>query len=104
MQLRQSAEAHAAPNEDVPADLHRAGAVIDKAIDYMLGQNVPALSIASALLGGALGLLSRTLDDRAIVQVLNNAIAGVQAGDLHRGEEPHPMSGSGPRLAPPSCN
>lgn len=72
----------------IPADLGHAGAVVDKAIEYMMGQNIASISIASALLGGALGLLSRTLEDQAIVQILNNAIASVRAGDLHRADSP----------------
>ena len=52
-----------------PADLSHAGAVVDKAIEYMVGQNIGALAIASALLGGALGLLARSVADEAIVQI-----------------------------------
>lgn len=103
MQLHQPAEANSAVDDDIPPDLQRAGAVVDKAIDYMMGQNIAALSIASALLGGALGLLSRNLEDAAIVQVLHNAIAGVQAGDLHRAEEPLGAIAPRPRLSP-TCN
>jgi hypothetical protein len=47
------------PGEMPPADLGHAGAVVDKAIEYMTSQNIGSLAIASALLGGALGLLSR---------------------------------------------
>jgi hypothetical protein len=72
-------------NTDVPpAELSHAGAVVDKAIEYMVGQNMGSLAIASALLGGALALLSRSTADEAIVQILNNAIASVRAGDLRR--------------------
>jgi hypothetical protein len=67
-----------------PADLSHAGAVVDKAIEYMTGQKIGDLAIASALLGGALGMLSRSLGDEAIVRVLDNAIASVRAGELHR--------------------
>ena len=67
---------------DQPPDLSHAGAVVDKAIEYMVSQNIGALSIASALLGGALALLARSVADEAIVQVLNNAIASVRAGEL----------------------
>ncbi|KAA5610248.1 hypothetical protein [Rhodovastum atsumiense] len=66
-----------------PADLSHAGAVIDKAIEYMVGQNIGSLAIASALLGGALGMLARSLGDEAIIRVLDNAIASVRAGELH---------------------
>jgi len=65
-----------------PADLSHAGAVVDKAIEYMVGQNVSSIAIASALLGGALGLLSRSLSDDAVVQILGNAINSVRAGEL----------------------
>ncbi|MBV9249733.1 MAG: hypothetical protein JO227_10880 [Acetobacteraceae bacterium] len=65
-----------------PADLSHAGAVVDKAIEYMIGQNIESLSIASALLGGALALLARSVADDAIVHILNNAIASVRAGEL----------------------
>lgn len=67
-----------------PADLSHAGAVVDKAIEYMTGQNIGSLAIASALLGGALGLLARGMSDDAVVQVLNNAIASVRSGELRR--------------------
>ncbi len=76
------------PNSDEsggpPADLSHAGAIVDKAIEYMTGQNIGGLAIASALLGGALGLLARSLDDNAMVQVLDNAIASVRSGELRR--------------------
>jgi hypothetical protein len=72
-------------DEQAPADLGHAGAVVDKAIEYMVGQNIGALSIASALLGGALALLARSVADEAIVQILNNAISSVRSGELHRG-------------------
>ena len=65
-----------------PADLSHAGAVVDKAIEYMTGQNIGSLAIASALLGGAMGMLSRSLSEDAVIQVLQNAIASVRAGEL----------------------
>jgi hypothetical protein len=68
--------------EQPPEDLSHAGAVVDKAIEYMVGQHIGPLSIASALLGGAMALLSRSVADEAIVQILNNAIASVRSGEL----------------------
>ncbi len=65
-----------------PADLSHAGAVVDKAIEYMIGQNLDPISIASALLGGSLGLLARSMSDEAIVGVLQNAIGSVRSGEL----------------------
>jgi hypothetical protein len=69
---------------DAPQDLSHAGAIVDKAIEYMLGQNIAPLSAASALLGGALGLLARTMSDEAICQVLTNALASVKQGELRQ--------------------
>ena len=66
----------------VPSELSHAGAVVDKSIEYMLGESLPPLAIASALLGGSLGLLARTMDRGAMVRMLENAIASVKAGEL----------------------
>ena len=57
-------------DEQPPEDLGHAGAVVDKAIEHMLGQNIAELSIASALLGGAMAVLARSVADDAIVQIL----------------------------------
>ncbi len=73
-----------AEEEGPPADLSHAGAVVDKAIEYMSGQNISAMAIASALLGGAIGMLAQTLEDEAIIRVLENAIASIRAGELNR--------------------
>ena len=72
-------------HEPPPAELSHAGAVIDKAIEYMAGQNISELAMASALLGGALALLARSVADEAIVRILDNAIASVREGELRRG-------------------
>jgi len=65
--------------------LSHAGAVVDKAIEYMLGQNLDAIAVASALLGGSLGLMARTMGDDAILKVLERAASSVRSGEL-RGE------------------
>lgn len=67
---------------ETPPDLSHAGSVVDKAIEYMMEQNIAPISAASALLGGALGLLARSMDDRAIAAVLRNAIGSVESGEL----------------------
>ena len=74
----------AAADEDAPEDLSHAGSVVDKAIEYMLEQQIAPISAASALLGGALGLLSRSMDDRSIAGVLRQALASVEAGELRQ--------------------
>ena len=77
-----------APDLPPPAELGRAGAVIDKAVEYLMGQKVGSLAIASSLLGGALGLLARTMSDEAIVRILDNAIESVNSGELRSMTEP----------------
>ena len=76
----------AAPQDPVPGELSGelslAGAVVDKAIEYLAGQGIPEVATASALLGGALALLARSVGDEAIVRILNNAIASVRAGEM----------------------
>ena len=71
-----------ATDDGAPPDLSHAGAVVDKAIEYMIGQNISSIAIASALLGASLGLLTRSLSDEAVIQILNNAIGSVRAGEL----------------------
>jgi hypothetical protein len=63
-------------------ELNHAGSVVDKAIEYMVGQDISELAIASALLGGALGLLSRTLPDDIVIQILGNAMESVRSGEM----------------------
>ncbi len=72
--------------DESPPDLRHAGAVVDKAIEYMMGQNLSSLAIASALLGGSMALLTRSMSDEAIIGILNNAISSVRNGEL-RGHE-----------------
>lgn len=72
-----------------PADLSHAGAVVDKAIEFMTGQNIGNLAIASALLGGAMGMLSQDMSDEAVIRVLENAIASVRNGELRASRGGH---------------
>lgn len=67
---------------EIPSELSHAGAVVDQAITYMLGEKLPPMAIASALLGGSLGLLARQMDREAMLGVLDNARAAVIAGEL----------------------
>ncbi len=76
-----------AADDGAPADLSHAGAIVDKAIEYMIGQHVPPVAIASALLGGSMALLAQSLGDEAICGILNNAIASVRSGELRRDQK-----------------
>lgn len=80
---------HLGHDGSVPAELSHAGAVVDKAIEYMLSKELPPLAIASALLGGSLGVLARTMDQAAMLRMLANAADSVRAGELHPGEDDH---------------
>jgi hypothetical protein len=62
--------------------LMEAGDAVDHIIQTLAAKNLPPIAVASALLGGALNVLSRTLSDEAVVQILNHAIASVENGDL----------------------
>jgi hypothetical protein len=75
--------------EETPADLSHAGAVVDKAIEYMTSQNISGIAIASALLGGAISLLTRTLDDESIERILENAIESVRSGEFREQDGAH---------------
>ena len=76
------------PMPDIPempdGDLSFAGSVIDKAIEHMMGKNLNSLAIASALLGGAMGVLTRSLPDEVVVSIMQNAIESVESGELRR--------------------
>ena len=74
------------PNE-APAHLSHAGAVVDKAIEYMMQQNLSSLAIASALLGGSLALLARSMADEAIIGILTSAIGSVRTGELREHQD-----------------
>jgi hypothetical protein len=78
------------PEGVAPEDLSHAGSVVDKAIEYMVGQRIAPVSIASALLGGALGVLARSMDDRAVAAVLKSALASVESGELAAMRQPAP--------------
>ncbi|GBQ10852.1 hypothetical protein [Swaminathania salitolerans] len=80
----QAAEAISDTPDDVqiPEELRQCGAVIDKAIGYLVEQGLPVELIASALLGGSLGVLARTTDRETMIRMLHTAIEGIRAGEL----------------------
>jgi hypothetical protein len=73
-----------APEIDIAPELEQAGVIVDSAIEQMLSRDLPPMAIASALLGGSLCLLSRTMGDEAVLHILHNAAAGIRAGELRR--------------------
>jgi hypothetical protein len=75
-------------------DLRHAGAVVDQAIDYMTKQSLDPVAIASALLGGALGMLTAHMSSEGVLAVLDNAKASVAAGELEGMASVHRPSGN----------
>ena len=71
-------------------ELRHAGAVVDQAIEYMLKEKIDPISVASALLGGALGMLSMNLDQEAVLAVLDQARASVASGEMATMSQPSP--------------
>jgi len=67
----------------MPALTH-AGAVIEKAIEHLMGREVDPMAIASALLGGALSVMAHSMDDASVIKVLDNAIQSVRGGELEQ--------------------
>lgn len=69
-------------------DLRHAGAVVDQAIEYMTKENIDPISIASALLGGALGMLTKNLPRDVVLAVLEQARASVELGEMDQMAHP----------------
>jgi hypothetical protein len=65
-------------------DLAQAGVAIEAAVEALRKEGLAPMPIASALLGGALGLLAQVMDDNAILNVLHSAATGVSSGELRR--------------------
>jgi hypothetical protein len=80
----------AMPEDDKLADeLTQAGHAIEHAVEALRGKGLGPMAIASAMLGGALGLLAQVMDDNAILNVLHSAAQGVSSGELRRSLEQH---------------
>ncbi|ABQ31175.1 MULTISPECIES: hypothetical protein [Acidiphilium] len=70
------------------AQILEAGQIIDQLVHHMVEKEIPTIAIASALLGGALNLLSASLPDEAILRILDNAMESVRSGALREIDEP----------------
>jgi hypothetical protein len=73
------------PDDALMTELNKAGSAVDMAIQKMLEKGLSPVAIASALLGGSLCLMAKTMGDEAVLQLLHNAAAGVRNGDLREG-------------------
>jgi hypothetical protein len=74
-------------DDKLAKELERAGAAVENAIEAARKEGLGPMPIASALLGGALGLLAQVMDDNAILNVLHSAATGVSSGELRRSLE-----------------
>ena len=81
---REAGPREQAADPGLMSELTQAGDGVDRAIHKMLDAGLGPVAVASALLGGALCLMSRTMGDEAVLQLLHNAAAGVRAGDLRQ--------------------
>ena len=66
----------------------KAGVIVDRLIESMVKQDIPQIAIASALLGGALNVLSANLPDEAVLRILQSAMDSVANGELREIDEP----------------
>jgi hypothetical protein len=76
------------PEETIAAELAQAGAAIEQAVESLRQAGLGPMPIASAMLGGALGLLAQVMDDNAVLNVLHSAATGVASGELRRSLRP----------------
>ena len=76
-------------DDKMAADLTQAGHVIEHAVEELRQKGIGPMPIASAMLGGALGLLAQVMDDNAILNVLHSAAQGVSTGELRASLEQH---------------
>ncbi|GBR03803.1 hypothetical protein [Acetobacter oeni] len=75
-----------AGTEQVSEELTKCAMVVEHAIEHLLEENHAPLAVASALLGGSLGLLARTMDRDTILKILDSAVQSVRSGELQQAE------------------
>jgi hypothetical protein len=73
--------------DKIAAELTQAGQAVEQAIEALRQAGLGPMPIASAMLGGALGVLAQCMDDNAILNVLHSAATGVVSGELRRSLE-----------------
>ena len=77
--------------ETLPRELEQAGKMVDQLIRHLAEKDLPPLAIASALLGGSMGLISRELGPTTLLGILDQAREAVRSGhfsDLADGDPP----------------
>lgn len=73
----------AAPaNREVPADLARAGAILEEALEKMRKEGIHPHSAATALFGGAMHIYIAGLSPEQVMGILANAMESVRTGQF----------------------
>ncbi len=68
--------------DGLPEELSQAGEMVDRLIQHLLEKKLPPLAIASALLGGSMGMMARTMGSAALLRVLDQARESVRSGEF----------------------
>ena len=69
-------------DEEMPAELAQAGEMVERLIGHLMDKKLPPLAIASALLGGSMGLMARAMGREATLGVLERAGQAVRSGEF----------------------
>lgn len=72
---------------EISEELTRCAMVTEHAVDHLLERGCSPVAVASALLGGSLSLLGRTMEREAILRILDSAAQSVRSGELEQREE-----------------
>ncbi len=67
-----------------PPDLNQVGIRLETLLRQMVDEGISPQTITAALLGATLHFLSASLPEEQVIRVLQNAIAGVKAGQLRQ--------------------
>ncbi|MCH4023576.1 MAG: hypothetical protein LKH33_03415 [Acetobacter sp.] len=81
-----SEQQNEATMNEVSEELTKCAMVVERAIEHMLNDDHSPLAVASALLGGSLGLLARSMDRETILRILDSAVQSVKSGELQQAE------------------
>ena len=80
--MSDSAKGDAPANREVPADLARAGAILEEAVQKMRQEGIHPHSAATAMFGGAMHIYISGLPPEQVMGILANAMESVRTGKL----------------------
>ena len=88
----------------VPEELGKAAQVVERSIEFLLDQKVQPIAIASALLGGSIGVLANTIGEEAIIGMLSRALESIRNGGLAQMDQDHGHAHDHGHEHGPGCN